>query len=403
MTRISFIVPTCNRAHFVAESLRSILSQMGEADELVVIDDGSTDDTAAVVRGFGDRIRYVAQDNAGKSAALNRAMAITDGAYVWVCDDDDLLRPGAVERLFDALDGSELGFVFGRYSPVSGDPVYWPDMSRGSLVRHMLENAFVMQGAALVRRSVYDAVGPFDEKMLRSLDYEMFVRLALAAPAACVDTIVFDQREHDGPRGPARALHAAANSSRVRMEYDRRIFERVRAAVPITFYEGMFASGDHQLLRRAALIQRAAILARHDLWSEAVADLESAARLAGDVGLTVVERDLCARMVGGKHGFSGAIAPDISARLAALRHRRPLGRTIVRAMLGGALSHARRGQPGDRRDARRLLIRVGGVIGVARLLVARLVPWRGRRRPLRLYERDRVPPELLRAGNPLAP
>ena len=409
MTRISFIVPTYNRARFLVEALQSILPQMSEKDEIVVIDDGSTDDTAAVIRGFGKHVRYVRQENSGKSAALNRAMAMTDGEYVWICDDDDLLRPGAVDLMLAALHGSDLGFVFGRYSRFSDDASgrrtdlgtgYWPDLSRGSLVRHVLEDAFVMQNAALVRRRSYDAAGPFDENMLRSLDYEMFVRLALVVPAAYVDAIVFDQRKHEGSRGPARELHAAVDANRVWIEYDRRIFERVRTAVPVALYEGMFESGDRQLLRRAALLQRAAMLARHHMWREAVADLEFASRLAGDIALTAVEREICARVLGGKHGFHGALVPETCERLRAL-HRQPLGRTIVRAVLSGALWRVRRGGTEERRKTRRLLVRVAGFSGVAKLLLARAMPPRRRRGPLRLRERDVLPRDLLMPDDPL--
>jgi addiction module HigA family antidote len=99
MTRISFIMASFNRAGFIAESIESVLAQMSAEDELVVVDDGSTDDTCEAIRPYLDRLRYQRQENAGKSVALNRGLGMTSGRYVWICDDDDLLLPGCVELL----------------------------------------------------------------------------------------------------------------------------------------------------------------------------------------------------------------------------------------------------------------------------------------------------------------
>ena len=86
MTRISFLVPTFNRAAFLGEALGAICTQLGDDDELLVIDDGSTDATRDVVAAAGNRVRYLRQENAGKSAALNRGLAETSGEFVWICD-----------------------------------------------------------------------------------------------------------------------------------------------------------------------------------------------------------------------------------------------------------------------------------------------------------------------------
>ncbi|MEL7517411.1 MAG: glycosyltransferase family 2 protein, partial [Pseudomonadota bacterium] len=205
MTRISFIMPTFNRADYIAQSLDAVLAQMSPDDELVVVDDGSFDGTEEAVKPYLGRLRYLRQDNAGKSVALNRAMEVTGGEYVWICDDDDLLRPGVVARMVSEIESAGVDMVFGRYTRfriedgarVEMGAGYWPDLGRGSVARHILEDAFVMHNASLVRRAAYDRLGPFDPRMLRSQDYEMFVRLALRATIRFVDTVVFDQRKHE--------------------------------------------------------------------------------------------------------------------------------------------------------------------------------------------------------------
>ena len=379
MTRISFLLPTFNRAAYIGESIEAIRAQMGPADELLVIDDGSTDGTAAVVAEF-EGVGYVRQDNAGKSVALNRGMAQTSGEFVMICDDDDVLRADTVAPLLATLETSGAGFAFGRYSRFTTDAAgswndlgtgYWPDLGSGSLLRHILEDAFVMQNAALVRRSAYDKVGPFDETMLRSLDYAMFVRLALAVPAAYLDRYIFDQRKHEGARGPASALHAASASDQVWREWDRRIFSRLHARMPIEGYEGLFESSDPVLLRRTVLLQRACVNARHDLWQDAVADLEAAATAAPGTALGATEADTAGRILNGKHGFPGALVPEIVPRLKALAGARGPGGQIVDAMLSGALWQLKSPLPAEAAAFRQLAFGLVGPMHTFVLLAVR--------------------------------
>lgn len=411
MTRISFLVPTFNRAAYIGESLAAIRAQMGPDDELLVIDDGSTDGTEAAVSAADVGARYWRQDNAGKSVALNRALAMTDGSYVMICDDDDVLRAGSVAPLLAAIEASGAGFAFGRYSRFRHDEAgarrdmgtgYWPDLSTGSLLRHILEDAFVMQNAALVRRSAYAAVGPFDPAMLRSLDYEMFVRLALAVPAAYVDRYIFDQRKHDGARGPASALHAASKSEHVWQEYDRRIFEKVQRWLPIEGYAALFTGPEADRLQRAALLQRACVNARHDLWPLAIADLEAAATLAPAKPLAAGEVAVAERILAGKHGFPGALAPAILDRLRTLR-RTGSGGAIVRAMLSGALWRLRDDNPADARAMRALSAALAGPVGTLALLARRKLGRRPADAVGLVEERRDPPPPLAGRTAELAP
>ena len=375
--RISFIMPTFNRGGFIGESLHAILAQAGEADEILVVDDGSTDETADLVASFAPRVRYVRQDNAGKSAALNRGLAMTDGDSVWICDDDDVLRPGMVDRLAAGLAATDAGFVFGRHTRFRVDPAagridmgagYWPDLASGTLARHMLEDAFVMQNGALVRRACYHDVGPFDENFLRSQDYEMFVRLVLRHRGAFIDAIVFDQRKHPGARGPAENLHAAAEAEAVWRRYDRMIFEANAHLLRPASFEAMF-DGPDGLVRRAARLQRACVHARHDLWSQAICDLQVAATQMPGTPLHSTEVAICRRLLGGKHGFAGALNPAIAGELRALRHCGDAGRQILDAVLAGVLWRLRRDEPAIRREARALLLAVAGPAGATGLLL----------------------------------
>ncbi|NJC08776.1 glycosyltransferase family 2 protein [Polymorphobacter fuscus] len=381
MTRISFIMPTFNRSALIAESLQAILAQADDTDEILVVDDGSTDATSAVVHSLGPRVRYVRQDNAGKSAALNRALAMTDGDYVWICDDDDLLRAGAVPRLVAALQSSGADFVFGRHERFRADsagnrvamgPGYWPDLATGTLARHVLEDAFVMQNGALVRRASYARVGAFDESFLRSQDYEMFVRLALECSGAYVDTVVFDQRKHDGVRGPSTVRHAATGADEVWQQYDRMIFQANAARVSRRAFETMFDGADADHVRRAALLQRACVHARHGLWPVVVADLADAAAILPERPLHSVERTICRRMFGGKHGFSGAMEGATRTELGRMYNGSAAHARIIRAGLAGLLWRLRRDTPMVRRAALSLLTTIAGPRGTVGVVAEHL-------------------------------
>lgn len=373
MTRISFLVPTYNRAGYLGEALAAIVSQTQPEDEVLVIDDGSSDSTPEVVATFAPRVRYVRQDNAGKSAALNRGLAQTDGTFVWICDDDDVLRPDAVTALTAALEDRAVQWAFARYTRFRDDGTgerrdlgtgYWPDLTSGAPVRHILEDGFVMQNAALVRRSAYAAVGPFSTAMARSLDYEMFVRLAVAFPCAWVDTIAFEQRKHAGDRGPAKQRHAEGRSDEVWRRFDQRIFENLHRFAPLQFFAGMFECRDEEQLRRAALVQRAAIMLRHDCLNEGLADLAAAANQA-TVPLDPGEVSICKRVLAGKNNPAPLWSQGLGRSLRDLAAGSSAGRQIVEAILLGARWRVRR-DPDRRWSNLRGMIAAGGLNGAVR-------------------------------------
>lgn len=380
MTRISFIMPTFNRAAYIAESIESVVAQMSAEDELVVVDDGSSDNIEAAIAPYLGHLRYVRQDNAGKSIALNRALGIISGQYVWICDDDDLLQPGCVDLLVTTIETTGAEMVFGRYTRfhVANDIVvdigtgYWPDLSTGSAHRHILEDSFVMHNAALVRRKVYARLGPFDPEMLRSQDYEMFTRIALSCAITYLDRMVFLQRKHAGDRGPAAIVHGAGKSDKVWRSFDQRIFERLRDLVPLEFFVSMFDSPNATLARRAGLLQRACILARHGLWADALSDCALAASACANHPLHPLEIAICRRMIAGKHGFAGLLEPESAAAMRGLARQSRFGRAIAGEISRGLLWRLRSDDAEARHAALRHLLRVPTAVCLAKaMLMAR--------------------------------
>lgn len=349
MTAITAIVPTYNRAGFLLEALNSLAAQSRPVEEIIVWDDGSTDGTEDAVRACQVPVRYFRSANGGKAKALNAAMQEARGDLIWICDDDDLALPHAAEQLAALLaDNPKAGCAAGSYrrfrngtqpgERIESGPGYWPDLATGSVLRHLLEDIFLFQNATLVRKSLYDQVGPFREDLARSIDYDMIIRLALHAPIAITEDAVFLQRKHDGERGPARARHAAANSDAVWKEADKAVFAPFRDKIALSTYCAFF-EGD--LADRAGLLQRACVFARRTDWNAALDDFAAAAELFPESPLTPVEIAICRRAMAGKHGVSEALAATSRRRLVSMAKSGAIGAEIGRGLARGVFWRGR--------------------------------------------------------------
>lgn len=132
MTSITAIIPTYNRAALLKETLQSLAAQTRPIDEILVWDDGSTDDTEAVVRAAQGPIRYFRTANSGKSRALNAALQEAKGDLIWICDDDDLALPHAAERLSGMLaNAPDVDVAAGCYVRFRVDPVTGKQIETG--------------------------------------------------------------------------------------------------------------------------------------------------------------------------------------------------------------------------------------------------------------------------------
>ncbi len=308
---VTALIATCNRAQYLGEALDSVLGQTVPPSQVIVVNDGSTDGTADVLRRFGDRIEVIDQANGGKSLALNRAMPRVRGAYLWIFDDDDVALPQNVEHHLAALEAdAEAGFVYsgsgglrnhpdGRVEHTGRRPM--PRVPDDEIFLRMLEQNFMQQQAMLVRTRCYREVGPFDVALDRSQDYEMNLRLARRFPGKGLDVETFLFREHDGERGRPGAQFAADQRSRRWISFSRELFPRLHAELALAEYlPRSLATGElDEARRRRALLQRACVMARCALWEEALADLHQALvdTLRGRP-LSPVERELCRRALG---------------------------------------------------------------------------------------------------------
>lgn len=182
--KVSFVVPNYNHARFVGAAVESALAQTHAAIEVIVVDDGSTDDSRQVLAAYGDRIRVILQANAGLSAARNTGVRAATGDCIALLDADDLVDAAYAERLLAALvaepgaDGAYCGFRFvdqeGRPLPRVERRVVKPDALYGAL----LNGNFWVPESPLVRRHCYAALGEFDTALRACEDWDVWLRFS---------------------------------------------------------------------------------------------------------------------------------------------------------------------------------------------------------------------------------
>jgi glycosyltransferase involved in cell wall biosynthesis len=192
--RIGIVTPAYNVAPYIGDAIRSVLAQTHRAWTMTIVDDGSTDQTAAVAAGFGDpRIRLIRQRNAGVSAARNRGVGATYAEAVLFLDADDWLHPDALGTLAATLRSAPgtIGAV-GPYQNVAAGMsersgrVSHP--SSGDLLEALLvRNLFANGGHLLIHRHALEAAGLFDPRLSYGEDWEFWTRLARYGVFAAAD------------------------------------------------------------------------------------------------------------------------------------------------------------------------------------------------------------------------
>ena len=213
--RVSVIIPTFNRAALLPRALKSVLEQAFQDIELIVVDDGSTDDTSRVVSSFADRagftVRYHWQENQGRASALNVGMSLTNGDLIHFLDSDDALLAGALEALVATLENESADFVYSPSIEVLESGKEWINYPVAAgrpgnfAVEHFL-NSNARPGAILYTSQLLRAIGGYEESLLYNEDSEFLQRVALAGkPAYCSEPTV-------------RVFHHSGSKSRNRIE-----------------------------------------------------------------------------------------------------------------------------------------------------------------------------------------
>jgi glycosyltransferase involved in cell wall biosynthesis len=207
MPLVSVIIPTYNRAKYLVEAVNSVLAQTFSDYEIIVVDDGSTDNTREVLQPLmsDTRIHYVYQENRGESAARNHGIYLAAGKYIAFLDSDDLFTPTKLEKQTAYLNTHpEVAFVhscFVRFDDQDADLGY-RDTSRitGEVYPDLLLDWSVLipPSCVMLRAEILKHVGGFDEELRWGPDLDMWRRITKAYPVGVVPKALTKMRTHAG-------------------------------------------------------------------------------------------------------------------------------------------------------------------------------------------------------------
>ncbi len=195
LVSVAVIIPVFNRAQKMASSLESVLAQTFENLEIICIDDGSTDDTPMLLRHYQhtypQKIRVYQQPHRGVSAARNTGIQNTKAQFIAFLDSDDIWLPTKIERQINAMilnkwDICQTQEIWIRNSK-QVNPMKKHTKLSGNIFLASIELCIVSPSATMLRRSILDHVGLFDETMLACEDYDLWLRIALHYPIHLVD------------------------------------------------------------------------------------------------------------------------------------------------------------------------------------------------------------------------
>ncbi len=190
--KVSVVIPTFNRAQLVTEAVDSILSQSYRDFELVVVDDGSTDDTAQRLTAYGHHIRLYRQENRGASAARNAGIGVARGEYIAFLDSDDLWLEDKLRIQMDLMARDPqikicyTGEIWMRRG-VRVNPKNKHRKYSGWILEKMLPLCIVSPSSVLIAREVFDRVGLFDESLPACEDYDLWLRTGIHYPFVLID------------------------------------------------------------------------------------------------------------------------------------------------------------------------------------------------------------------------
>jgi GT2 family glycosyltransferase len=273
---ISLVIPTYNRGDLIGETIDSALRQTRPFAEIIVVDDGSTDGTAAVLAGYGGRIRVIRVANGGVQRARNTGVAAARADWIALCDSDDLLDPAYCALLGDwleaqpACDAVYCNFIAfgaggdqpdkfaqapaGFFDGAQRDGPFWCDIPE--LYVRMLDYQPLFPSGSLIRKATYQAIGGYDPRFNRvgAEDLEFTLRLAAVCRISLCATPLVRVRKHGGNdstdndrqlRGEVQILEFALGQHPAAQRY-RAAIERGIDRRRLFLFDGAFARGEFE-------------------------------------------------------------------------------------------------------------------------------------------------------------
>ncbi len=222
---VSVIIPTYNRGWIVKEAIDSVLDQDFTDYELIVVDDGSDDNTPEILAGYGGVITILHQSNKGVSSARNCGVAAASGQLIAFLDSDDLWLPGKLStqvKFFKDHPDAVINQTQERWirNGVRVNPKQRHHKFSGMIFEHSLALCLVSPSAVMIKKSLFDEVGGFDEQFPACEDYDLWLRVSCRYPVHLIDTPLIIKRG-----GHADQLSKAAGLDKYRIQSLVKIIE----------------------------------------------------------------------------------------------------------------------------------------------------------------------------------
>lgn len=183
---ISIVVTCYNYGKYLERCLNSILAQTYKDYEIFIINDGSTDNTDEVVAPYinNPNLKYIKQENAGQTVAKNNGISHASGEYIAFLDADDLWEKDKLEKQIILFNAPKVGVVYSGFTQIGENDettyIFVPSLKhRGKIREQLLFNNFICFSSSIIRRSVLDEIGHFDESLAMGIDWDLWLRVSI--------------------------------------------------------------------------------------------------------------------------------------------------------------------------------------------------------------------------------
>ncbi len=205
MPKVSIIIPTYNRAKLVTYAIESVLNQTYKNYEIIVVDDGSTDNTRELISKYGDKVKYFYKTNSGQGSARNFGIEKSVGEYIAFLDSDDLWLPERLKMGVVILEANkDVGLVYSNsYRLVDGKRMqrtYFDDYRpyNGFVFKQLFYQDFIPTTSVILRKQCFTKVGLFDGGLSPCEDYDMWLRISSCFQLEYIDKALVFHRRHSG-------------------------------------------------------------------------------------------------------------------------------------------------------------------------------------------------------------
>ena len=189
--KISVVIPTYNREHYIEKAIDSVMAQTYQDFEVVLVDDGSEDNTREKIKKYGERVLYFYQENKGIPGARNTGIRNSRGDYIAFLDSDDYWRPEKLKRQMKLFnDHPDYGLVASCCASVEMDGSFRERNRLGKsgwVLNDIFKANFIRTSSAIIKKSCFEKVGLFDEQLQQCQEYDLWMRMAAEFPIGFIN------------------------------------------------------------------------------------------------------------------------------------------------------------------------------------------------------------------------